>query len=519
MKKKLLITLICMILASLAIPAAAFAADITIDDAYVTANPGPYDVGTHNAGDVITITTSLPLTLQSSAFPIAGIQIVCTGNVDISVDSLFVNDLLYNVSPLTFTGTGNRITAIGHSVFVADRTQPGIKVETGNAVSFYGPTGTSIIGQSGDVSDDGTGTAAGIGGGDGVAAGNITVNGALNVQGRASGGGAGIGGGNGATGGTIVVNDGWVEGYSFGGGAGLGGGSEAAGDSITIEDGFVLGRATGGGAGIGGGLRAEGGNITINGGQVDAASLSSGAGIGGGNSSGADGSGNAGTIVITGGSVIGESSSGAGIGSGYLAQGNTGSITISGGTVRGTAANQGAGIGGGGYSSAGTISITGGSVIAQSANGRGLGSGANWGGGSLSIAGTAFVIAEGALVDIGTSFTAFTIGGTAEVFTVNGTIDGTLSTAHTYEPGVLIPAGVDLTGVGNAYNFSSPSGWEASATAGYFIRREQSIAAQQAANPQTGDNSNMYLYVVIAGVMAAIIAAALIARKKPYIIS
>ena len=81
--------------------------------------------------------------------------------------------------------------------------------------------------------------------------------------------------------------------------------------------------------GIGGGLRAEGGNITINGGQVDAASLSSGAGIGGGNSSGADGSGNAGTIVITGGSVIGESSSGAGIGSGYLAQGNTGSITIS----------------------------------------------------------------------------------------------------------------------------------------------------------------------------------------------
>ena len=109
-------------------------------------------------------------------YEVITIQIVCTGDVDISVDSLFVNDLTYNVSPLTFTGTGNRITAIGHSLFVADYSQPGIKVEAGSAVSFYGPTGTSITGQSGDASDNGTGTAAGIGGGDGVAAGNITIN-------------------------------------------------------------------------------------------------------------------------------------------------------------------------------------------------------------------------------------------------------------------------------------------------------------------------------------------------------
>jgi len=155
--------------------------------------------------------------------------------------------------------------------------------------------------------------------------------------------------------------------------------------------------------------------------------------------------------------------------------------------------------------------------VAQSTNGRGLGSGANWGGGSLSIAGTAFVIAEGnaALADIGSAFTAFTIGGTAEVFTVNGTFDASLSTAHTREPGVLVPAGVDLTGVGNAYNFASPAGWEGASTVGYFVRRDQSIAAQQkAANPQTGDSSHVYLFVIIAFIMAAITAVILLVRKK-----
>ena len=513
MRRKLFITLLLIFIVSLAIPVAALAGDVTIDDAYLAANPSPYNLGTHVPNDIITITTSQPVTLYSSVWPLPGIQIVCTGNVDISVDSLFINDLTYNFSPITFTGTGNSITAIGNNTFVADFTQPGIKVEAGAEVTFKGSnSGTSIVGQSGDASDDGTGTAAGIGGSDGNAAGTIIINGS-DIQGRATGAGAGVGGGNGAPGGTITVNDGLLEGYSYGGGAGIGGGLGAAGGNITINDGVVIARATGGGAGIGGGYRAEGGNITIAGGSVNSVSNNSGAGIGGGNSSGAAGSGNAGTILITGGNVYGESSSGAGIGSGYLAQNNTGSVTITGGRVEGKAINEGAGIGGGSFSSAGTLTISGGTVTATSVAGRGLGSGDNWGGGSVSISGMVLVYASGdaGLADIGSTFSAFTIEGTAEVFTEHGRIDDSLVTTHIYEPGTKIPAGGDLTGVGNAYKFTSPSGWETASTAGYFALRES-------VNPQTGDRtSNVYVNVIIAAVMVMVAMAYIIARKKTLI--
>ena len=507
MKKKLLLAFLVTILVALVVPAVTLAADETIDDAYITANPGPYDLAVHTPGDVITITTSQPVTLFSTVSPIAGIQIVCTGNVDLSIDSVFVNCLTYNVSPLTFTGTGNTVTVIGNSILVADYTQPGIRIEAGAEVTFEGNnTGTQLVGQSGDSSDDGTGTAAGIGGGDGNAAGTIIINGS-DIQGRATGQGAGVGGGNGAAGGTVTVNDGWLEGYSYGGGAGIGGGMDASGATFISNGGRVTAEATGGGAGVGGGARGEGGVITINDGDVWGSSLSSGAGIGGGNSSGADGSGNAGTITIEGGTVRGESTSGAGIGSGYLAQTNTGSITITGGDVTGTASNNGAGIGGGAYSSAGTIDISGGEVTATSTSGRGLGSGDFWGGGSLAIDGLALVYADGdvTLADIGSSFSSFTISGDAEVFAANGNIDGSLVTTHAAEPGTELTGG-DVTGAGAAYLFTSPSGWE-SALGGYFAERTA------ATNPRTGDSRSNILFVLL-GTFAAIVAAFLLIKRK-----
>ena len=156
--------------------------------------------------------------------------------------------------------------------------------------------------------------------------------------------GAGIGGGNGKAAGTITIHGGEVTANGSKGGAGIGGGSgvgfDASGGTITIHGGSVT--ATGGenAAGIGGGLNGSGGNITINGGSVTATGGMSAAGIGGGY----DGSG--GTITIHGGNVTATGGmSAAGIGGGL--NGSGGIITIHGGSVTATCGSLTAGIGDG----------------------------------------------------------------------------------------------------------------------------------------------------------------------------
>ena len=156
--------------------------------------------------------------------------------------------------------------------------------------------------------------------------------------------GAGIGGGNGKAAGTITIHGGEVTANGSKGGAGIGGGSgvgfDASGGTITIHGGSVT--ATGGenAAGIGGGQGGSGGNITINGGSVTATGGMSAAGIGGGY----DGSG--GTITIHGGNVTATGGmSAAGIGGGL--NGSGGIITIHGGSVTATCGSLTAGIGDG----------------------------------------------------------------------------------------------------------------------------------------------------------------------------
>lgn len=224
--------------------------------------------------------------------------------------------------------------------------------------------------------------------------------------------GAAIGGSSGiiaGSGGTITINGGIVEASSPGGaaiGGGEGGGSGAGGDggSITIHGGSVtaastLGAAIGGGGGHGNrtdnketddgsdteedSSMCRGGTITINGGTVDARSQY-GAGIGGGalDIAWADGSniytnlstevtftgGDGGTITIRGGTVSAASDRGAAIGGGstqatigknvkvsasnefqrfIVKSGDGGTVTISGGTVSAESA-EGAAIGSGG---------------------------------------------------------------------------------------------------------------------------------------------------------------------------
>ncbi len=247
--------------------------------------------------------------------------------------------------------------------------------------------------------------------------------------------GAAIGGGgsetgNGGNGGTITIFGGTVRaesvlGAGIGGGSGGGGGGD--GGTITISGGAVRAESYyGGGIGGGGDLSGgdtggDGGTITISGGTVEVQSVS-GAGIGGGNSGlgpsdsiptkGTGGSG--GNITISGGSVTATTMTGRTIG--LLAErnqgrwagaaiggsfgGSSGNITISGGTVTAIVSSQtapyadpgadpkySAGIGSSDHSiGGGTITISGGTVFAQSPDGAGIGCGENSDGSAIVIA-------------------------------------------------------------------------------------------------------------------------------------
>ena len=113
-----------------------------------------------------------------------------------------------------------------------------------------------------------------------------------------------------------------------------------------------------GSAGIGGNYRGSVGTIVIEGGIVNASGGRCSAGIGGAQSDG-------GTVVISGGLVTSTGGiNGAGIGGGYYGSGGT--ITISGGTIIAdriaSLAGAGAGIGAGFEGSGGSIVITGGNI-------------------------------------------------------------------------------------------------------------------------------------------------------------
>ena len=189
----------------------------------------------------------------------------------------------------------------------------GINVAKGNSFSVYAQ---SVGENTGRLTANSGGWGAGIGGGNGKAAGTITIHGG-EVTANGSNGGAGIGGGSGdgfdASGGTITIHGGSVTATGGPYAAGIGGGSLGSGGIITIHGGSVT--ATGGSlaAGIGGGSLESGGTITIHGGNVTATGGMSAAGIGGGSQ------GSGGNITISGGSVtatVGSLAAGIGDGNG-----------------------------------------------------------------------------------------------------------------------------------------------------------------------------------------------------------
>ena len=164
----------------------------------------------------------------------------------------------------------------------------------------------------------------------------LTINGTGSLTASSYGYGAGIGGGSGVACGNIEIQDGTITATSVEYGAGIGGGGNAACGNITISGGTVT--ATGGarGAGIGGGRRGldngSCGNILISGGTVTATGGDDAAGIGGGRGYNSGYKSSCGTITITTGvtsvtATKGESADNS-IGAGNL--GTCGTVTIGG---------------------------------------------------------------------------------------------------------------------------------------------------------------------------------------------
>ena len=345
--------------------------------------------------------------------------------------------------------------------------------EAGSLTATGGYNGAGIGGGNGDGAENititgGTVTAtggssgAGIGGGREGKGENITITGGtVNATGNEDG--AGIGGGSSGSGENITINGGEVT--ASGGdnwddcGAGIGGGNGGVGKNITITGGTVnaTGGYGGGAAGIGGAF-ANGENITITGGTVNAAGSyfdhGMGAGIGGGGNS----SGN--NITITGGTVnvTGGYGGGAGIGGAFA---NGENITITGGTVNAAGSyfdhGMGAGIGGGGNSSGNNITITGGTVNVTG----GYGGGAGIGGGAEGGSGKNITINGGTVNATGTDGGAG-IGdgenGNGEDITING---GKVNASGAYG-GAGIGGGVN--GIGSKVTVSGAAQVTATAT-------------------------------------------------------
>lgn len=259
----------------------------------ITAN-GTYDLNNFYSGlgDVLTIKPGLTVTLTGPSDALEDFQITCDAGVNLTLQNVKINDSSNaGISPLSFTGTGNRLGFSGTSTLQGGQNKPAVCVEASTALTI-----------------DGTGTLNALGGADGAA----------------------IGSGANANCGILTISGGTVNamGYIpapiFGGCAGIGGGKNGSGGSITITGGIVT--STGGdyGAGIGGGAFGSGGSISITGGTLTATGGIYGAGIGGGTS------GSGGSINITGGTVFAARGANAPRDIGYGSSGSGGTLGISG---------------------------------------------------------------------------------------------------------------------------------------------------------------------------------------------
>ncbi len=337
-------------------PATAFAADATIDTG------GTYDLAGYGSGSTITISTTAAVTLTQSnpTTALTDFAIDCTvAGVNLTINDININNSAnLGVCALAFTGAGNTLALAGASTLRSGRGEPSIRVE--------GSTELTISG-TGSVEATGGYFGAGIGGGEDGDSGIITISGGI-VTAHGGYNAAGIGGGTDGDSGIITISDGTVTAHGGTNAAGIGSGQRGDAEEITITGGTITAYGGYNAAGIGGGTGGDSGIITISDGTVTAHGGDNAAGIGGGNRGDAE------EITITGGTVTAYSysedhNSGAGIGGG--SGGSGGKITIEGGTVSAYATfddggTPGAGIGCGADGPGAEILITGGTVNASS---------------------------------------------------------------------------------------------------------------------------------------------------------
>ncbi len=178
---------------------------------------------------------------------------------------------------------------------------------------------------------------------------------------------AGIGGNEDQAAGEITIDGGTVYGYSKDDGAGIGGGYRGGAGIIVINGGTVYAECQDNdGAGIGCGDGGNGGSVTINGGAVTALSLDDeGSGIGGA------GFGRIDSVTINGGVIIAGAAEGAAIGGGY-GSGRGGAVVINDGIILISDSHSGQNIigrGNGVYAGemeGDTVRINGGNILSDS---------------------------------------------------------------------------------------------------------------------------------------------------------
>nr|WP_316624637.1 hypothetical protein [uncultured Ruminococcus sp.] len=360
----------------------------------------------------------------------------CSQSGVINIKNCYIRGRIYDYySENGCAGIGSGSDSSGQTVNITDST-----VNITVYSRFAGAEDNPDIGANG----------AGIGGGQNAGAGNVTIKNSV-IQ-SSSFRGAGIGCGNSGTPGTVLIEDSWVAVKGKAGGAGIGGGDGTAAGDITIRRSTVtaitdptttttfynnkvissldqamikylfgskltefggsmyefhlaasyaagvlfaslmaeLFTRTHTGAGIGGGDSGNGGNITIEDCLTEARGGDYAAGIGGGNR------GTVGTITITGGEVTSTSTEdAAGLGSGNSAPGGV-TINLSNAKVNASCPQDGSGIGTGDEAdSAANITITNCDVTAHGGRyGAGIGGGDAVSGGTIVIENCSSVVAD-----------------------------------------------------------------------------------------------------------------------------
>lgn len=265
MKRKLLASLVTLMMVLCMFPAAVFAeTSHDIHDGDVTFGAGDCTGGCE--GHVVTGTVDSIWNQHQIA--------ISGGTHKIILDNTTIREPGVGKSAIAISGNANvTIELRGSNAVTGASNHPAIWVEEGSSLTIEG-TG-SLVADAGDALP-GMG-AAGIGSGYGTNTtfGNITINGG-DITANGTGGGAGIGGGYEVGGGTatgnITINGGWVKAYGgesvlgVTGGAGLGSGENANySGTITINGGVVFAAGGANSMSIGGGGRdiGQSGNGTF----------------------------------------------------------------------------------------------------------------------------------------------------------------------------------------------------------------------------------------------------------------